>query len=131
MLEIPSKYFPEKSLRLSTKNAWAKYVRNRWKANTLGAVQSEWDLTEGEARGVVYAQASQATIDKILDHKDGGFELGLEILCIRLGTTLEEYVARKAEEARREQAEWVARERHLENLSARVSELGRADRKPA
>src|SRR6185369_5350630 len=69
--EISSKSFARSSSRKSTKNAWAAYVRNRWPANTLGAIQAEWDLTEGEARGVLYAQASQPTIDKILDHPNG------------------------------------------------------------
>lgn len=129
MLEISSKSFGKSSSRLSTKNAWAKYVRNRWRANTLGSVQIEWNLTEGEARGVVYAQASQTTIDKILDHKNGGFWLGLEIQCIRWGTSLEEQITQRAEDARREEARSRAETRHLETMRTRVSELRLVDRR--
>lgn len=119
--KISSKSFAGSSFRLTTKNAWAKYVRNRWRTNTLAEIQAEWDLTEGEARGVLYAQASQATIDKILEHKRGGFGLGLEILAIKTATTLEQHITEQAEEARRERAEWEARERRLATLRARVA----------
>lgn len=132
VVEISSKFIRKSSSRVSTKNAWAKYVRQRWPANTLGAVQAEWDLTEGEARGVLYAQASQPTIDKIMDREDlrrpcGGFRIGLEILAIKTGTALEDYIAHQAEEARRERTEWEAEERRLAILQARLAGLDSVD----
>jgi len=96
------------SLRLSTKNAWAKYVRNRWRTNTLCAIQDEWDLTAGEARGVLYAQASQPTIDKILHHPRGGFRLGLTILEIMTQTALDTFLRAERERLSRERAEYDA-----------------------
>ncbi len=130
--EISSKSVRVSSSRLSTKNAWAKYVRNRWPNNALKGCMAEWSLTEGEARGLVYAQVSQTTIDKIMDREDarvvcGGFALGLEILAIRTSTTLEQYIAEKAEEARREGREWEERERRLASMQARLAERGRLD----
>ncbi len=85
------------SLTSTTKAAWAQYVRRRWPSNTLCHVQEEWDLSEGEARGVVYEQASQRTIDKIENHKNGGVMLALDLLLIRFRTTLED-VATSMEE---------------------------------
>lgn len=123
VLEIPSKNFARSSFRLSTKNAWAKWVRNAYRTNALLGLMEDFGLTEGQARGVIYAQASQPTIDQILDHPRGGFWLGLEILCIRLGTTLEDKIAERAEEARHVQAQAKARERHFEALGARLPEL--------
>lgn len=120
-MEIPSKSFAQSSLSVGTKNAWARYVRRRWRASTLAMIQAEWDLTEGEARGVLYAQASQSTIDKILRHERGGFGLGLEILAHVTGETLEQFIERQALEARHEQSQHEARERHLAALSARLS----------
>lgn len=120
--KISSKSVSGSSFRLSTKNAWAKYVRNRWHANVLAEIQAEWDLTEGEARGVLYAQASQSTIDKILEHRRGGFGLGLEILALKCATTLEGFIENQAQEAVRERARWQAEERRLAALHRRVSE---------
>lgn len=126
MAEISSKSVGDSSFPLSTKNAWAKYVRNRWPANTLCAIQAEWGLTEGEARGVLYAQASQPTIDKILDREEakaalGAFKLGLIILEIRTHTKLANYIVREAEEAAHERLRWEQEERRLADLQARLS----------
>lgn len=125
-VEISSKSIRKSSSRLGTKNAWAKYVRNRWRTNTLAMIQAEWDLTEGEARGVLYAQASQSTIDKIIDREDerrpfGGFRLGLVILEIRTQTQLEDFIVHQGQEAARESARWEAEQRRLAILEARVS----------
>lgn len=122
MVEISSKSFTKSSFRLSTKNAWAKYVRARWPINTLAEIQRAWDLTEGQARGVLYAQASQSTIDAVLDALSPvqAFSLSLEILCIRLNTSLEEYITHQAKEASRERAQWEAEERRLEALASRL-----------
>lgn len=125
MIEISSKSIAKSSSRLSTKNAWAQYVRRRFNGlNLVKACQAEWDLSEGEARGLVYAMASQATIDKVLEAEGpfAGFGLGLEILAIKTGVHLEAFIEKQAEEARREAAQWNARERTLEALSARVAE---------
>lgn len=125
--EIPSDLIPKSSFRLSTKNAWAKYVRNRWPQNTLSAIQCEWDLMEGEARGVLYASASQRTIDKILDTDPDGFGLGLTILELRLGMTVAAYFAADAERARHDREQAEARIRHAERLEA-AAEARRAER---
>lgn len=129
--EISDEFVGKSSFRLSTKNAWAKYVRNRWPLATVGMIQAEWALTEGEAKGLVYAQASQTTIDKILEHPNGGFALGLEILAMKTATTLENYIAAEARKARHERERAEARERDLAALKARVSErrswVGRRD----
>lgn len=86
------------SAPLSTKNAWALYARRRWPANTIKHCMAEWDLTDGQARGLVFAQASQSTIDAILDHPRGGFGLGLLILEIRMQQSLRGWV--KSEQGR-------------------------------
>ena len=112
--------------RLSTKNAWAKYVRNRWPNNALKGAMAEWNLTEGQARGVVYAQISQSTIDVILEREDlrrpaGGFALGLVILAIKTATSLENYIAAEAEEARLDAIKSAARQQHIAVLEAALA----------
>ncbi len=123
-LEISSENVARSSLRLSTKNAWAKWARNLYPNNGVKALQAYWGLTEGEAKGVVYAQASQTTIDKLLDHPRGGFGLGLEILAIRTATKLEQYIETQANEARRERNRWDAEEQRLAVLEASLRARG-------
>jgi hypothetical protein len=102
---LPRRGFRVSAVRLSTKNAWAQYARNRWPENGVKHAIVEWDLSEGEAKGLIAAQASQPTIDKILDHPRGGFGLGLTILEIRLQTRLLDFLetekGRLENEARR------------------------------
>ena len=119
--EFSSKSIRTSSYRLTTKNAWAKHVRARWPQNTLAEIQREWDLTEGEARGLLYAQASQPTIDKCLDHPNGGFRLGLLILCLRMQTTLEDYIETVEREAENDRVRAAARERHARSLRHRLA----------
>lgn len=134
-MEISSKSVARSSGRTSTKNAWARYVRRRWATNGVKAAMAEWGLSEGEAKGLLYAQASQPTIDKIIDHPRGGFALGLEILVLKTGINLEQFIELEAEEAANERARWEARELHLAKMEARVrgrpAERRRFDREGA
>lgn len=83
---------------------------------------AEFGLTEGAAKGCIYTQISQATIDKLLEHPRGGFALGLEILAIKTGITLEEHIEHQAKEAANARAEWEAKERHIARLRSRLSD---------
>jgi hypothetical protein len=108
-------------------NGLAKICRRRWPTNSLDHIAAEWGLTVGEARGVLYAQASRSTLNKIMKHRRGGLSLWLEIIAEVTGERLDSYITRQAEEARRERATWEARERHLERLEASLRS-GRPDR---
>lgn len=70
----------------------ASYVRRR--GMSIKAIQNEWNLTDGEARGVMYAQASRSTLRKIIKHKRGGWSLGLMLLHGVIGHDLAEHVER-------------------------------------
>lgn len=134
LVEISSKSVRQSSFRLSTKNAWAQYVRRRFNGqNLIKSVQAEWSLTEGKARGLVYAQATQATIDEVFDAEDrkrafGAFRLGLTILEIRTQTELRAFIAYQAEEASLERHRWEQEERRLADLEARLARPRRLDR---
>jgi hypothetical protein len=96
--EFSSEYAVKSSgAKLGTKNAWALYARRRWPQNGVKLAMAEWSLTEGEAKGLFAAQISQPTIDKIIDHKRGGFGLGLLILEIRCQTGLREWIQSERE----------------------------------
>lgn len=110
--EISSEFAVKSSARLSTKNAWALYARRRWPVNGVKSAMAEWDLTEGEAKGLFAAQVSQPTIDKIIDHPRGGFAMGLLILEIRTQTALRAWV-----QSEQERSAHAARQ-HAENAAA-------------
>jgi len=129
--EISSKYVSESSERLTTKNAWAMYARRRWPNNGVKGSMAEWSLTEGEAKGLIYAQISQPTIDKILDHPNGGFGLGLLILTIKTKTRLENYIEQQAREANCEKRTFEAEEHRLDDMQARLAGRNRLDRDTA
>jgi len=122
-MEISSKSVTKSSEAFTTKNAWARYVRRRWGENALKKSMIEWDLTEGRARGLLYANVTQSTIDQILDHPNGGFALGLEILVIKTGLSLEGYIEQQAGEAAHERARIEAKERALASLQTRLGRL--------
>lgn len=112
------------SAPLPTKQAWAKYVRNRWRENAVGYVQAEWNLSDGEARGLVYAQASQRTIDKIRAHKRGGLFVLLTVEAMARGTELDAMLRRFIEHERERSAhafrEHAAREARLAQMAAHL-----------
>ena len=69
-------------------NVLASYVRRR--AMSIKDIQREWNLTDGEARGVLYAQCSRATLRKIV--KTGGWDMGLMLLTGVIGHDLQTHV---------------------------------------
>lgn len=117
MGEFSSEYAVKSSVRLSTKNAWALYARRRWPANGVKAAMEEWGLTEGEAKGLFAAQISQPTIDKIIDHRRGGFAIGLLILEIRTQTALVDFIDHEKERLRHERRASEEREQRLVEMA--------------
>lgn len=111
-MTIPDEFVVKSAAKLSTKNAWALYVRRRWPQNTVKSAMAEWDLTDGEARGLVFAQISHNTEDKIFDHPRGGMGLALKITEIRFQTGLRAWVQsqkeRSADAARRHEEDAAA-----------------------
>jgi hypothetical protein len=110
---IPSNFRVKSSIRLSTKNALALYVRRRWPMGGVKLAMAEFDLTEWEARTLFDATASLATYDKMLDHHRGGFGLGLTILQIRTQTATEEFFIKERERIRHESEAALARDKRL------------------
>lgn len=123
-MEIPSDFAVKSSARLSTKNAWGLYARRRFPQNGVKLAMAEWNLTEGEAKGLFAAQISQPTIDKIIDHPRGGFGLGLLILEIRTQTALRAWVQsereRLSDEANRSAANAAALGEMARHIPARL-----------
>lgn len=119
---------PSKSVRLSSEprsttcEAWASYVRRRFPQNCLAMCQREWDLSEGRARGLVWSQATQRTIEQILAHPRGGVRVLLAVEAIRWGLEIHELLERYADEERAA----IAHERtRLEDEERRIAAVER------
>lgn len=106
---------------------WAAYVRQRWPQNALSAIQREWDLTEGEARNLLYAHASLRTIEKIGLHRHGGLRLELDMLLRRWGTSLEAYAHTQEQEHERAR---LSQEARIQSERLALSRLARPDEQP-
>lgn len=74
-------------------NVLASYVRRQ--EMSLKDIQRRWNLTDGEARGVMYASAGRATLRKILKHENGGWDIGLMLLTGVIGHDLNEHIERR------------------------------------
>lgn len=88
--------------KLNTRESLSTYCRVRWPNATAKQVAREWDLSLDEARGIVAARASQATIDKILEHGRGGWPIALSVLAGVIGHGVGAYFAAESERARDE-----------------------------
>lgn len=98
-----------------SRDALANYCTGRWPVGRRKAVEREWGLSADEARGVIEATASAATIDKVW--KAGGWAVALPVLSSVIGCSLESHINQE----RRKQLETVQRTgalvRHLRAVS--------------
>ena len=69
----------------ATRDSVATFCRAEWPTNTAKHAAREWDLSLDEARGAVAGRASQATIDKIFKHPNGGWRVVLPVLGAVIG----------------------------------------------
>lgn len=71
--------------------ALATYVRRH--SMSIKDIQNQWNLTDGEARGVLYGQASRGTLRKIV--KAGGWDIGLALLTGVIGHDLTHHIEKR------------------------------------
>lgn len=97
--------FPSLGLDRATRDGLAAYARLRWPTGTAKALAREFDLSLDEAKGVVSARASQATVDRIWKHPNGGWAVILPVLGSVVGHGVDAFIQqerkRHAENARR------------------------------
>lgn len=93
-------------------NALAAYVRRRWPENTVKHVMGQFGLTDGLARGVVYATATRRGLNQCV--RKGGWSLWLILGAMLFGHALETHIERERE---RERKSWEAMDRGLGRLA--------------
>jgi hypothetical protein len=118
--------FPILPLLRQSRDALARYCEARWPVGRRKAVEREWNLSPDEARGVIEATASAATIDKVW--KAGGWAVALPVLSSVIGESVEDFLTTE----RRKQLEVAQRTgalvRHLRAVSGPVPDAGPAGR---
>jgi len=112
-----------REIELGLENALARLVRRRWPEKTVENVQAEWDLSRGQAQGVVYAHASRSTINTIIRHKRGGVRLLISLGCVMTGETLSSLIASEVATLEHQAATRDAEARVLADLEARLARL--------
>ena len=110
--------FPILPLLRQTRDALARYCEARWPVGRRKAAEREWNLSPDEARGVIEATASAATIDKVW--KAGGWAVALPVLSSVIGCSVEEFL----QSERRKQLETA---RHTRALVRDLRALRAAD----
>jgi hypothetical protein len=113
----------------ASRDSVAAYCRAEWPSNTAKNVARAWDLSLDEARGVVAGRASQATIDKIFKHPNGGWRVVLPVLGAVIGHGVDVFfrqqmleAAKAAEHAQRHEQLAQAAYRRLEGRTAHPRE---------
>jgi hypothetical protein len=88
----------------ASRDALAGYCRAEWPSNTAKHVAREWSLSLDEARGIVAGRASQATIDKVFKHPNGGWRVVLPVLGSVIGHGVDAFFKEQMRQAAREAA---------------------------
>lgn len=109
------------------RDALADYAKQA--ADAAGMAPQAWvrktfGFTDYEAKHLLKGDASEPMWERILKHPNGGWAVAIPIMGSVVGQSLEDYIKKQAEAARREQLEWEARERHIAALSAGLRERG-------
>jgi len=117
---------------LILRDALATYARLRWPTNAAKHAAREWGLTLDEAKGLVAGRASQATIDKVLKHRNGGWKVAIPILGATIGQELDGFLAAEQRRLADEREQYERRERRLAEMAGDVRVLfglgvGRSD----
>jgi hypothetical protein len=98
--------------------ALAAKARRDHPANTVDLVSAEYDLTNGEARGLVAGIASRGTINKAI--RSGGYRLCLALIADVLGMTLDQFVEIEAGRLSHEREKLEEQRQHMLRLGAHI-----------
>jgi hypothetical protein len=127
VMKVSEQYVPESPADdYGLENALAAYVRRRWPENTVKHVMGHFDLTDGLARGVVYATATRRGLNQCV--RKGGWSLWLILGAMLFGHALEIHIERERE---RERKSWERVDRSLGSMGERLrslSDVGRDSR---
>lgn len=102
--------------RLGLAQAFSQVIRHRYRneLNVQGCIVRDFGLTADIAKGLMKGKTSVTTMEQVLQHKNGGWRVGLAVLGIVIGARLTDYFTsermklQNEAEQRRRKAELLA-----------------------
>lgn len=111
-------FSPRLGLDRSMSDALAVYVAQSFPVQgRRKAVANEWGLGLDEARTVIEARPSRATLDRIFKHPNGGWRVILPVMGAVVGQTADAFIIREKERLSNERREYEARENRLVEMA--------------
>jgi hypothetical protein len=84
---------PSLGLDMGLREALATYVKLRWPTATAKMAAREWDLTLDEGKGLVNGRTSLATLERIIKHRNGGWDIAFAVVGAVAHETAEDFLA--------------------------------------
>ena len=81
--------------RSGLREAFAAVMRRRYRneVNVQGCIVRDFGLTVDAAKGLLKEQTSIRTIEAVLQHKNGGWRIGMAVLSIVIGRRIADFIA--------------------------------------
>lgn len=107
------------------RDAFAEVMRRRYAGavNVQGRLMSDFGLSVDQAKGLLAGKTSIGTMEDVLQHKNGGWRIGLAVLSIVVGRRLTDYFASEKDrldheaEQRRQRADRLREAERLLNAA--------------
>lgn len=111
-------FSPRLSLDRTMADALAVYVEQTFpKLGRRNAVAKHWGLGNEEARTVIEARPSKATLDRIWKHKNGGWPVLIPVMGAVVGQSVDAFIITEKERLADERREYEEREARLGTLA--------------
>lgn len=111
-------FLPRLGLDRSMSDALAVYVEQTFPAQgRRKAIAHEWGLGLDEARTVIEARPSRATLDRIFKHPNGGWRVILPVMGAVVGQTADAFIIREKERLADERRTYEEREARLGQMA--------------
>lgn len=115
-----------------TRDGLAAYCARRWPVGRRKSVAREWGLSADEARSVCEGSASQATLDKVWRHPQGGWTVLLPVMGAVVGQSIHDFFRAQMLAAAKAQQDALEHEKLAQAAWSRLADpdCARMDRTP-
>jgi hypothetical protein len=103
--------------------AWARAAAGDAKSKP-GWLMRQYGLKEYEAKDLLKGNASEAVWERIVKHKNGGWQVVIPVLGAVIGQSLDAFIASEIEDIRHERSQLEELERRAQGRLARLRRAG-------